>query len=65
MRVLIDGDAEKKICQKYKIRGYPTVIFTTWDGKPLSGFVGVVGPEKVIAEADKALKLLAKRSKKK
>ena len=50
---------------KYKIRGYPTVIFTTWDGKPLSAFVGVNEPTKIIAEANKALNFLSKARRRK
>ena len=49
---------------KYNIKAYPTVVFTTWNGRPLSGFVGVAEPKKVIAEATKALDLVAKASRK-
>ena len=44
--VIVDGDVEKDICQKYGVRGFPNVRFVTTDDKEL----GVVGGYKPTAE---------------
>jgi thioredoxin 1 len=51
----IDAEKEADLAAKYKIRGYPTMIFIKPDGTTIDSLVGYRPPEQFLADAKAAL----------
>lgn len=54
--IKVDGDKEKKLVEKYKVEGYPTLIMLGSDGKEVGRLTGYKG----VKEMTEALKKLKK-----
>jgi len=54
--IKVDGDKEKKLVEKYKVEGYPTLIMLGVDGKEVGRMTGYKG----VKEMTEALKKLKK-----
>lgn len=59
--VLIDADREPAICQKYQVRGYPTVQFVSSRAVPLNRVVGKRPGHQLVMEMQAALQAVARR----
>lgn len=55
----VDLDREGDICKQYRVRGYPTVLFTDPEGKDLVRLTGVKPVTVVTAEMESALRTMA------
>jgi thioredoxin-related protein len=52
--VRLEGRGHMDLVQKFGVRGAPTTIVFTADGKEIGRFVGFQGPEEYLAELKKA-----------
>lgn len=57
--VLIDADREAQVCQQFGVRGYPTILFLSADGRPLQKLVGRQPVTKLVAGMQAALERVA------
>ena len=53
--VQIDGNQEKDLVREYKVRGYPTIIFTDAQGETRHTIVGFLPANQFLAEMEKGL----------
>lgn len=51
----IDAEKQRDLAKRYKIEGYPTMIFVDGDGKERGRLVGYLPPETFLAHAAKAI----------
>jgi len=58
--VLIDADAEPRVCQGFQVRGYPTVQFLSPDGSPLHRVVGKRPGPQFMVDMQTALQAVAR-----
>lgn len=58
--ILVDGDVEKKITGKYKVSGYPHVIFANAKGESVGNVSGAVSASSFLAKAKSAAKKAGK-----
>lgn len=59
--VMVDADAEPKVCQQYHVRGYPTIQFLSPRGVPLNRVTGKQPPAQLVMEMQAALQAVARR----
>lgn len=52
--VRIDGDKHRGLVEKYRIQGYPTILFLDATGREVHRVAGFLDPEPFLAEMQKA-----------
>jgi len=50
--IKVDGDKEKDLVKKYKVEGYPTLVFLGNDGKEVGRIVGYKPPDKFMKDVE-------------
>lgn len=60
--VLIDADDEAAVCEKFQVRGYPTIQFVSPGGAPLNRLVGKQPGQQLVMEMHAALQTVARRA---
>lgn len=53
INVKINADKEKEITKKYKVTGYPTIVFLDSNGKEIDRVEGYIQPEELLAKLKK------------
>lgn len=53
--IKVDGDREKDLVRKYKVRGYPTLVFVDADGEEVGRIVGYRPPDLFLQTAKQEL----------
>lgn len=51
----IDAEKERALAKRYRVRGYPTIVFLLADGSEIDRVVGYVDAEQFLAQAEGAL----------
>lgn len=54
--VKVDGDKDRASVSKYKINGYPTIVFLDSTGEEIDRNVGYAGPDELAKMMEKLLK---------
>jgi len=60
--VLIDADAESGVCQRFQVRGFPTMQFGSPGGVPLNRLGGKQPGQQLVMEMHAALQAVARRA---
>ena len=60
--ILVDADAEPKVCEQFGVRGYPTIQFLTPRGVPLNRMVGKKPGHQLMMAMQAALQNVARRA---
>ncbi|HPD17903.1 MAG TPA: thioredoxin fold domain-containing protein [Planctomycetota bacterium] len=61
--IKLNPEKDRKNGEKFKVEGFPTVVFTDPDGKELHRVVGYLPPAKFVAEMKKAIELFKEQTK--
>ena len=59
--VVVDADRERDICQRFRVKAYPTVQFVSPGGVPLNRLIGKQKHSRLIAQMQAALDAVAQR----
>lgn len=60
--VLVDADLEPEVCEKFDVRGYPTIQFMTSRGVPLNRLTGRRPADQLVSQMEAALQAAAVRA---
>ncbi|HZZ71939.1 MAG TPA: thioredoxin family protein [Pirellulales bacterium] len=57
--VLVDADTQPDLCQRYQVRGFPTIQFISPRGVPLNRVVGKRSSQEIMQQMQTALQAIA------
>lgn len=59
--ILVDADRESKVCEEFRVRGYPTIQFLSARGVPLNRLTGKRPAVQLVSQMQAALMAIANR----
>lgn len=60
--ILVDADREKMLCEQFEVRSFPTIVFLSNQGLPVSRLTGKQPGHRLVMEMQSVLQTIARRA---